>query len=486
MEEKVTQGEEGSGPSSAQSGSSVSVSSALPGRRAAGARGSGLVARWAGGVAALVLLGSAVAGLGFGSYTARNHAVVRARVVAAMRDVLVQRLEAQTKALATEVSSASTHDDWTRLQMALPVRAAIDPQLVMLAATDTDGLVLAASQPAENGHPLREAKLRSVLERADGVPVLVDLEGTPVIVAARRVQGLGDRERIVWAAFSTAGIGTVDRALQGEARAAIARGWWVVLLSGFVCAAVAVAAVLLAGGALARGLRVVAWRISELGRGDRSTHVRLDGPSELQHVGVELERAAERLALAAEASAERKLAERDREALDALRERLLPPLVTVGAVRVRLSGTPPRHAAALATRHAGSRTVVAIIEVVGERIEDALLAAELRATVMASDLDEPAALVNLLHTHAGAQRARAIVVAIDAERAAIGNAGSGFAVHRSSNGDRPVVVRGDRLGESDARRDPVFIVELGSTEALVLRLEARGTTAELLVERLAS
>ena len=488
MEEQVTRGDTGSGPSLVKAGAEAEAGRPVFSRLAVsrGARGSGLVARWAGGVAALVLLGTAVAGLGFGSYTARNHAVVRARVLAAMRDVLAQRLDAHTKALSAELSSASSHDDWARIQTALPIRASVDPQLVMLAATDADGLVLAASQPADNGHPLREPGLRSVRERADGVPVLVELDQQPVLVAARRVQGLGDRERLAWAAVSTANIGIVEHALQDEDRAAIARGWWVVLLSGFVCAAVAIAAVLLAGGALARGLRVAAWRISELGRGDRSTHVRLDGPLELQHVGVELERAAERLAQAAEAAAARRLAERDREALDALRERLLPPLVTVGPLRVRFSGTPPRHAAALATRDAGARTIIALVEVVGERIEDALLAAELRAAVMASDLDEPSALVKLLHAHAGAQRARAIVIVLEGERVGIANAGSSFAVHRGAHGDRQVVVRGDRLGESGAQRDPAAMVELGSTDALVLRLEERGPPAELLVERLAS
>ena len=455
-------------------------------RRSVGAKGSGLVARWAGGVAALVLLGSAVAGIGLGSYTARNHAIVRARVVAAMRDVLAQRVEAQTRLLASELGSAAEREDWARLQASLPVRAAVDPQLVMLAATDSDGLVLAAAQPADNGHPLREPRLRSILERADGVPVLVELDGTAVIVAARRVPGIGDRDRVAWAALSTAGIETVERALQGEARAAIVRGWWVVLLSGFVCAAVAVAAVLLTGGALARGLRVVAWRVSELGRGDRSTHVRLDGPTELQHVGVELERAAERLAQAAEAGALKKLVERDREALDALRERLLPLNVTIGAVRVRFAGVPPRHAAALATRTAGARTIVALVEVVGERIEDALLAAELRATVMASDLDEPTALLALLHAHAGTHHARAVVVAMDVTTALIGNAGGSFVLKRSASGDRPIVVRGDRLGEAGGQRDVVSSVALDSTDVLVLRLEDRGATAELLVERLAS
>jgi hypothetical protein len=434
-------------------------------RSGRGARSSGLVARWAGGVAALVLLGASMTGLGLGAYVARTHDRARSSVTTELRSSLGLRLEAQLALIERETKA----DDWSHLQAALPERAAGDPEIILLAVTDGEGLVLAASSPADDGYPLRDAMLRSQLAAPSSVPKPIELAGRPALLLTSRLAN----ERIAWVAISTQTLSAASAALRVDARAAIVQGWWVVGLGGFVCMVIGIGVVLIVGGTLARDLRVVAWRISELGRGDRSTHVRLEGPAELEHVGQELERAAERLAVAEERAVAQAPIAQERAALDALHAYLLPEQITVGDVTVTRSGTLPPHACALAVRHAGPHTLVALIEVVGERIEDALLAAELRALVLTSRAIGPAQLLAELEPHVGTQRARVVALAVGAD-AQIANAGGAFVGHRVGEAVRTIVVRGDRLGEPSPQRDAAVTVSLSQGEALLLADERDG------------
>src|SRR5262249_40791187 len=157
--------------------------------------------------------------------------------------------------------------------------------LAILTITDRDGLVLADADPARNGRPLAEERLRPLLARPEPTTTELAIDGRPLLVAASRVSSTEGAPRIAWVGASLRHVADAQTSVRKAGRDAVRFGWVLVALGGFIIAVVAAGAVMLIGGSVTRRLQVLSWRIGQLGRGDRTTHLHLDGPDELQQVG---------------------------------------------------------------------------------------------------------------------------------------------------------------------------------------------------------
>jgi hypothetical protein len=448
------------------------------------------VARSAGVVAVLVIVATAVAAIVATTRTGRIFERMHHELVDTLTAQLDARLAATTRQLCADLAGAQENEDWSALQAELPRLAAADPTLIRLAVSDDEGLVVADSDPARNGKPIDEGALVAAIKRADAserAATAATLQGgRPVRVSARRVPTAADQSRVVLvvgSAHASRGIASSLEALHGET---VRGGWWLVGLGGLVTLVVAVGAVLLAGSSVARRLRLVAWRVAQLGRSDRATHVRLDGPSEMQLVGRELELAAERLAVSAEARQTQEREDADRRSFVALvRHAMVPELA---AVRVP-DTVEAASARGLAMQRLPDGTVaVLFVERVGVALEDALVVTELRAAALALwSLDPaltPAQLLSRLDaTVRGGRRARAIAVSVRAESGGqalvIANAGARFPTVRAGGSERTLVVRGDRLGQPAQRAELKLTLAAGDALTFVSDRDGAAITLSL-------
>ena len=358
--------------------------------------------------------------------------------------------------------------------------------------TDEDGLVLADSDPEKNGRPLDDRALLALLRCSElGEKVVVDTGQVdrPARALGRRVPTEDGRARtvmVVGSARTAVDLGVLLRRKESDA---LRTAWWMVALGGLISILVAVGVVLVAGSSIARRLRVVAWRVAQLGRSDRGTHVRLDGPAELQNVGRELELAAERLAVASELGQEEERRSAEQRGRRAIVDAALTAERTLQAVSVALVGEPdPRSAPALATvRRADGTVAVLFIERMGASLVDAVAAAELRSAglaLLASDgAMGPSALLARLDALAmPGQRARATALSITAKRqVTVASAGARFPALHHGDAVRPVVVRGDRVGELGAERRPEATITLEEGDRLVLSCEQHASGTPLTV-----
>ena len=443
----------------------------------------GFVARWAGAVAVLVLVATAVAGITAATRSARIFASLETEVVGSVARALDERLEATARQLVADLASAEEDEDWSGLQDELPRLAATDSSLLRLCISDEEGLVMADSDPQRNGSPLDEPALLPLLrnpELSKQVAFDLGLSANRVArVVGRRVGGGTARARIIFVVGSPYAATKLATSLQAMHTDVARSGWLIVGLGGLVSLVVAVGAVLVAGSSMARRLRVVAWRVAQLGTADRGTHVRLDGPTEMQHVGRELELAAERLAQAAEARQQQEREEALQRSFAAVVRGALEPTTQGGSVSLSLAmPTDVTTAQALVTADRPDGTLaVLLLERLGHELDDALAVVALRGAARAllagdTSLGPVAVLARLddLVTHERRTRATVVFVAKHegGHRASVANAGGAFPVLRQGTGERALIARGDRLGETGSLPRAQVDVDLVPGAMLIL------------------
>ena len=437
----------------------------------------GLVGRLAGGALALVVLGAAVVGLVLGTRTTRLYHAFEAQLTAAAVAELTAHLRATAHELAPRVVAADGDEDWSPLQSSLPARASVDPDLIALFITDAEGLVLADADPTRNGRPLADERLRAILRRVDAGATEIVVESRPALVVVDRVSVPDKIVRLVWVVGSEVRVRAAQRAVAQAGHDAVRFGWLLIALGGFLVALVALGVVVLVGGSFARRLQTVSWRIGQLGRGDHSTHLVLDGPLELRQVAFELELATRRIV-----ATER--ARRAETAVSALAEArgelvaagtVLPPELAGLSVARALPRVAQSSAAGSLLHEGGA--LFWMIEVVGDALEDVVVAAELSSATAALARAEPtlgpAALIARLDAETRPQHsARAIVLSIEdgGARVRVASAGARFPLLQRAGEPvlAPVVVRGDRLGEPRAERPAEITLTLAVGDALYL------------------
>ncbi len=452
----------------------------------------GFGVRWAGAVAVLVVVATAVAGITAATRSARIFASIETEVVGSAARQLDERLEATARQLVADLASAEEDEDWSGLQAELPRLAATDSTLLRLSISDEDGLVMADSDPRRNGSPLDEPALLPLLRNAElskQAAFDLGLSGDRVArVVGRRVTGGTERARVILVIGSPHTARVLATSLQTMHGDVTRSGWLIVGLGGLVSLVVAVGAVLVAGSSMARRLRVVAWRVAQLGRADRGMHVRLDGPTEMQHVGRELELAAERLAHAAEARQQQDRERAEQRSFAAVVRGALEPATQVGPISLSMV-TPVEATSAQALVAVGrvdGTVAVVLIERVGHELDDAVGVVALRGAARAllaedASLGPAALLARLDGLLSNDRRARATAVFVakhqGGHRASLASAGGAFPVLRQGTGDRTLITRGDRLGEAAALPRAQLDVELTPGAVLVLTSDSDSAQA---------
>jgi hypothetical protein len=424
----------------------------------------GLVGRLAGGTLVLVVLGTAVVGLMLGVRTSRLYARFEQQVGVIARNELAARLRAIGHELITKAVDAEARGDWASVQSWLPSRAAVDPELLAVFITDADGLVVADADPTRNGRPLADERLRSLLHRGESAVAEVAIDGKPGLVAVERGPG---GSKLAWVIASATRVRDARLGIAQLGHDSVRFGWILVGLAGFVIAIVALGVVVLVGGSITRRLQTVSWRIGQLGRGDRSTHLVMDGPAELRQLGSELDLAARRLGATEDALRRQSAADAVAAArLDLVKQAMVLP-DQLGALSVSRALPPSPQATA-----AGQQgSLLWMIEIVGDRLDDLFAARALSAAAAAIARKEaigPAELLRRLDAEIGDRRARAIAVAINGDSLKIASAAARFPLLRRAGKLEPLVVRGDRLGELEPARGAEISITLKPGEALFL------------------
>jgi hypothetical protein len=445
------------------------------------AGGGGLPTRLAGGTLALTVLGTAIVGLMLGTRTGRLYERFQAEAVDLARAALSARMDGVARQLAWSVARSEEEQDWSPLQALLPSLTQGDPELSSIVVTDEDGLVVAASDPKENGLPLASPQLRALLPKP---PAAVRDVALVDGAALARVEHAGSG-RIVWVVARLTRAEAARASIARAAHEAVRLGWVLVTLGGLVVALVAVGAVALVGRSLARGLSAISWRVGQLGLGDRSTHLSLDGPGELRQIGLELERAARRI----EASEALRLNELRSDAILALHRSLSDAALAASVDHAKLGGLELGHALGAAPlaltlgARAGDQHALAwLVEVVSKAPADLLTATAYgaQASVLARDAAcAPASLLAGLDRSGPHARAATLSILDGGARVRIAVAGARFPLlHRAGAARVEVVVaRGDRLGETNAVRGDEVEVKLGAGDALYLYCDPAPTPA---------
>ncbi len=439
----------------------------------------GLAARFAGGAAVMVLFAAAVLGLVVGARTTRLYAGFENRMQSTLREALERHLRSAASVLAREVVAADAVDDWSALQARLPEREKPERGGIALCVTDADGLVLADVDPARNGHPVTDDRMTLLQHRVELPPTEITIAGRAMVLTAVRA---GDA-RLVWASADTGAEQEARARLRSEARAAVRLDWLLVGLGALISVIVAVGAVLLVSGAIARRLRALAWRLAELGRGDYSTHLQVGGPAELRLVGDELALAARRIEAAAQARARDAAQAAERSAQRAVVAAALDAPRVFGELSVAAALAPASESSCACAvgifPRADGGAVVIFIEIASSSFTDALLAAQLRACIAALFESDPAlspkdALRRIDPLVGAGRRARACLVVLAQAQAGewtarIALAGARPPLLRSANnGLRALLLYGDRLGEPAPERGGELMVTLGRGDALVV------------------
>jgi hypothetical protein len=435
----------------------------------------------------LVVVGTAVVGMVLGARTARLYARFAAELGAVARRELGAQVRVLSRALHQRARAAEVDEDWSALQAALPELVAGAPDPVRLCVTDAEGLVLADVDRTRNGQAL-EPRLRGLLDQPPQGVVELTLDGKPTLVEVAHVSSEGASPRLTWVIADAARVRDAQLEVVRAGRDAVRYGWLLVGLGGLLCGVVALGVVVLVGSSVARRLQTVSWRIGQLGRGDRSTHLILDGPTELRRVGAELDLAARRIAVAESEHMASSAVEAVGQARGALVETATALPVLLDGLAIGRALPPSARGDAVGAQARADGSLVWLIEVHGDRLEDLLVAAELQAAAGAIARGTPgitaAALLARLDDEVPAgRRARALVVAVDKpaggqRRLRLASAAARFPiVHRADGAIAPIVVRGDRIGEDRAQRGAEVEVTLAAGDALYLVGDAAPTVA---------
>lgn len=263
-----------------------------------------------------------------------------ARLSAITHEELARRGEVQTRDLAQASRNAAMQSDYSTLQAFVPqVAPRGDRDVAWVLVTDADGVILAHSDPRQNGLPVTDAIGRELI--AARGPQTRDSVPTPdgrLSIFSRPIEHDHQRLGTVIIAFRLAPLEAQVASIATEKAQAAAQSTRRTVLLGLLFLLCGTAVAVFQSLRISKPLALLAWRADRIAHGDLESRVAVASSDEIGRLGQSFNDMADQLVVLLRNTTEKALLEKELELAQAIQETLVPPSDLLERPGVSLAG----------------------------------------------------------------------------------------------------------------------------------------------------
>ncbi|HEY3352543.1 MAG TPA: SpoIIE family protein phosphatase [Polyangia bacterium] len=254
---------------------------------------------------------------------------------------LRRRAETAVRTLVPMSRTAIQQSDWITLRDFIPAIGKEDPELAFVYVADKDGLVMAHTQKDRNEKKVTDASWEAIKAAKETVVKnRIKIDGNDVLLVGRPITSAESQERlgVVATGYSLRFLEQQLAELKRAKESQFFVTWRNTVLLGFVFVILGTLMAVFQGLRIARPIKLLALRASQIAAGNLETRVEVTSRDEIGLLGENFNFMTEQLVLLLHQTAEKATMEKELEVARTIQETLVPPTDVIDAQFIKLAG----------------------------------------------------------------------------------------------------------------------------------------------------